>query len=81
VRDFHQEAADGGLFLLQEGANGDEDANAFHLRVDTWTPDGESVVEHVAGVEDYELAVATFRAASEGWPGTPITLRQGARVQ
>jgi hypothetical protein len=52
----------------------------IHLRVDTWTPDGESVVEHVAGVEDYELAVATFRAASERWPGTPITLRQGARV-
>ena len=23
----------------------------FTLRVDTWTPDGESIVEHVAGVE------------------------------
>jgi hypothetical protein len=23
---------------------------------------------------------ATFRAACERWPGTPITLRQGARV-
>ena len=27
----------------------------FTFRVDTWTPDGESIVEHVAGVEDYEL--------------------------
>jgi hypothetical protein len=24
----------------------------FTFRVDTWTPDGESIVEHVAGVED-----------------------------
>ena len=26
----------------------------FTFRVDTWAPDGESIVEHVAGVEDYE---------------------------
>ena len=37
----------------------------FTLRVDTWTPDGESIVEHVAGVEDYQVALATFRAACE----------------
>jgi len=48
--------------------------------IDTWTPDGESIVEHVAGVEDYQVALATYRAACERWPGTPITLRQGARV-
>ena len=52
----------------------------FTFRVDLWTPDGESIVEHIAGVEDYQVAFATFRAACERWPGTPITLRQGARV-
>jgi len=52
----------------------------FTFRVDTWTPDGESIVEHVAGVEDYQVALATYRAACERWPGTRITLRQGARV-
>ena len=52
----------------------------FAFRVDTWTPDGESIVEHVAGVEDYQVALATYRAARERWPGTPITLRQSARV-
>ena len=52
----------------------------FTFRVDTWTPDGESIVEHVADVEDYQVALATYRAACERWPGTPITLRQGARV-
>jgi hypothetical protein len=51
----------------------------FTFRVDTWTPDGESIVEHVAGVEDYQVAFATYRAAYERWPGTPITLRQDAR--
>jgi hypothetical protein len=52
----------------------------FTFRVDTWTPDGESIVEHIAGIEDYQVALATYRAACERWPGTPITLRQGARV-
>jgi len=52
----------------------------FTFRVDTWTPDGASIVEHVAGIEDYQVALATYRAACERWPGTPITLRQGARV-
>src|SRR5262249_5683502 len=49
----------------------------FAFRVDTWTPDGESIVEHVAGVEDYPVALATYRAAGQRQPGTPITLRQG----
>ena len=43
----------------------------FTFRVDTWTPDGESVVEHVAGVEDYQVALATYRAACERWPRHP----------
>jgi hypothetical protein len=29
-------------------------------------------VEHIAGVETYQVALATYRAASERWPGTPI---------
>ena len=52
----------------------------FTFRVDTWTPDGASIVEHVAGVEDYQVALATYRAACQRWPGIPITLRHGARV-
>src|SRR5215831_18933441 len=28
----------------------------------------------------YQVALATYRAACERWPDTPITLRQGARV-
>ena len=52
----------------------------FTCRIDMWTTNGESIVEHVAGVEDYQVALATYRAACERWPGIPITLRQGARV-
>ena len=50
----------------------------FTFRADRWTPDGESIVKHVAGIEDYQVATATY--ACQRWPGTPITLRQGARV-
>jgi hypothetical protein len=53
----------------------------FAYRIDMWSkPKGDSLVEHVAGVEDYHVALATYRAAVERWPGTPITLRQGTRV-
>jgi hypothetical protein len=45
----------------------------FTFRVDTWPPGGESIVEHVAGVGDYQVALATFRAACQRWPGAPIT--------
>ena len=52
----------------------------FTFRIDTWTADGESIVEHLASVEDYTLAMATYRAAVDRWPNIPITLRQGTRV-
>jgi hypothetical protein len=32
------------------------------------------------GVEDFEVAMATYRAACQRWPNAAITLRQGARV-
>jgi hypothetical protein len=31
----------------------------FTFRVDTWTSDGNSIVEHVACVEDCQVALAT----------------------
>jgi hypothetical protein len=37
-------------------------------------------VEHVAGVDDFEVAQATYRAAVARWPAARITLRQGIRV-
>jgi hypothetical protein len=52
----------------------------FQYHIDMWTINGEKVIEHVARVEDFQVAMATYRAACERWPGTAIILRQGARV-
>jgi hypothetical protein len=43
----------------------------FSFRVDTWTPDGESVVEHVAGVEDYEVALAPMTPPANAGLASP----------
>ena len=33
--------------------------NDFAFRIDRWTDDGERIVEHVAGAEDFQIAMAT----------------------
>jgi hypothetical protein len=38
------------------------------------------LLEHLAGVQDFEFAQATYEAALKRWPGMPIMLRQGART-
>jgi hypothetical protein len=40
----------------------------FAFRVDIWDDTGDSIVKHVAGVDDFEVAEATYR----------VTLRQGS---
>ena len=57
-----------------------KDRKRFAHRIDMWDDDGENIVEHLAGVEDFDLAMATYRAACLRWPRTAITLRQGAPV-
>jgi hypothetical protein len=52
----------------------------FPYRIDVWTDDGKSIIEHLAGVENLIVARATYRAACERWPKAVITLRQGARI-
>jgi hypothetical protein len=52
----------------------------FAFGVDIWDADANSIVEHVAGVDDFEVAEATYRAAVARWPAARITLRQGARI-
>jgi hypothetical protein len=52
----------------------------FAYRIDSWDADGENVIEHLAGIEDLQVAKATYLAACQRWPETPITLRQGTRV-
>jgi hypothetical protein len=52
----------------------------FVYRIDIWTGDGKSILEHLAGLENLIVARAAYRAACERWPNARITLRQGARI-
>jgi hypothetical protein len=52
----------------------------FPFRIDVWDDRGVSIVQHVAGVDDFETAVATYCAACRRWPKAKVTLRQGART-
>jgi hypothetical protein len=52
----------------------------FAFRVDVWDSAANSIVEHVAGIRDFEVAVATYWAAVARWPAARITLRRGIRV-
>jgi len=52
----------------------------FSFRVDRWDQLGDNILDHVAGIEDFQVAQATFEAACKRWPGETITLRQGSRV-
>ena len=52
----------------------------FQYSIDMVTIDDENVIKHLGAVVDFQVALATYRAACERWPGTAITLRQGARI-
>jgi hypothetical protein len=51
----------------------------FKHRIDMLDDEGE-VLEHLANVESFELARASYLAALELWPKSPIILRCGPRV-
>jgi hypothetical protein len=77
-------AALSGLFRAAPGAMakrvGITTRRAFAHRIDLWDASGENILEQLAEIEDFELAMATYRAACERWPGANITLRAGATV-
>jgi hypothetical protein len=52
----------------------------FPYRIDRWDADSNSVLEHLADIDDLIVARAIYEAACKRWPGERITLRQGARV-
>jgi hypothetical protein len=41
---------------------------------------GGNIVEHVVGVDDLEVAEATYRAALAHGPASRITVRQATRI-
>jgi hypothetical protein len=75
----HGEINTGGRGRVESGL-GHETKTHFAFRVDIWDGSGDSIVEHVAGIEDFEVAEATYRAVVARWPRARLTLRQGIRV-
>ena len=52
-----------------------KDRKRFSLESTMWDDDGENVLKHLAGVEDFDIAMAAYRAACLRWPGAAITIR------
>jgi hypothetical protein len=52
----------------------------FAYQIDLWDADGNSVVKHLADIDDLIVARATYEAACKRWPGERVTLRQGTRI-
>jgi hypothetical protein len=52
----------------------------FAFRIDVWDGAGDNLVEHLAGLDDYTMAVAAYWTAVENRPKDKITLHQGIRV-
>jgi hypothetical protein len=49
--------------------------------IDRWDEaTGEALIDRIAGVSDYQVALETYRTAVKRWPGAKITLRNRARV-
>jgi hypothetical protein len=57
-----------------------KDRQHFAYRIDMWDGAGNEIIEHLAQVQDFELAMATYHAACLRWPTGRITLRQDGRV-
>src|SRR5215470_10130396 len=70
----------GGCSLTRLQSTSDSHAHHAHS-IDRWDDaTGSNLYEHLAGVNDLLLALATFQAAVKRWPGAKITLRNGARI-
>ncbi len=52
----------------------------FAFRLDIWDDIGDSIVEHVAGVDDFEVAEATYRAAVTRWPAARTLKRRDVPI-
>jgi hypothetical protein len=57
-----------------------KDRKRFSHRIDMWDDNGENVLEHLAGIEDFDFAMATYLAACLRWLGAAITIRQCAQI-
>jgi hypothetical protein len=53
----------------------------FAYRIDAWDADGENVIEHLAGVEDLQVAMATYLAACRVSASRSPSVRASTRTR
>jgi hypothetical protein len=51
----------------------------FAFRVDIWDNTGDSIVEHVAGADDFQVASATYRAHARAATAALGKVRRGTQ--
>jgi hypothetical protein len=59
--------------------HGHEDALPL-FQINICDDHGDSIERHVAGLDDFETAVAAYWSACRRWPTAKITLRREARI-
>jgi len=52
----------------------------FAFTIDIWDDVGDSIIKHLASVDNFEAACAAYVEVVKQWPAARIMLRQGARV-
>jgi len=52
----------------------------FQFRIDLWDANAGTILAHVAGIDDLEMAMAAYRVALTRWPNSRVILRQGDRT-
>jgi hypothetical protein len=52
----------------------------FQFRLQVWDANGDNVLEHFIGTDDFAVAQSIYRAALKRWPDSRVILRQGAHA-
>jgi len=52
----------------------------FAFTIDIWDDVADSIIKHVASIDNFESACAAYVEVVKRWPAARIMLRQGARV-
>jgi len=53
----------------------------FAFTIDIWDDVGDSIIKHLASIDNFEGACACYEEVVKQWPAARIMLRQGARVR
>ena len=52
----------------------------FQFRLDLCDVDGNEVLEQIAGIDDFKVAMGAYQDALTRWPHARVILRHGART-